>query len=870
VSSFGLTGTNAHVVLEEAPARPRGRREAAAAPALATLSARSIASLRRYRAAFAEFVASSEHDLAEITQLMNRGRDDHRYRLAWPVASRAELLDRLRAEEPDPLPVADPPRVVLLLSGDGVVDDERWRAWAAAYPRLASLAGDAEPRGAAVMVARQYALARLLEELGVAGARLVGSGAGNLAVRALRGELTPAEAVGRAGDAAVGGDLDRTRLAQAAAGMLREPTALVEVAPDGVLSRDLAAIAPTLRIASLASDPGPGGAAALLAWLYRLGVAIDWERHYAGAPPARLEAPTYPFEEIRCWCRPAGDVFREGTAPPATATVPAPAPAAPGEVSTERALAAIWRDVLKDPEVETDSNYFQLGGTSIAAQTLIARVRRDLGAGITFTDVFSYPTLRELASRVDALRAAPATRADDEIVPAPRDRPLPLSFGQRQLWFLDQLDPGASLYLIQTDLHLRGALDVPALRGAIRDLGERHEILRTSIRGEDGEPRLVADAAPPELELVDLAWLPAADRDREARRHVDEDAREPFRLDRGPLLRARLLRLAGDEHVLLLTYHHIVFDGWTPSIVNAELAELYRARRAGRPADLAPLPIQYADFAAWQRERLRGERLEAGLRFWRDYLRGFEPFELPLDRPRPPRQSHRGETFEFLLDPEVAEGVRRLGDRAGVSTFATMFALVGAAISSWAGVEDVVLGIATSGRVHPSTHGLIGYFNNVVPFRLAVRPALSPRELIARSAERVAAVLDHEEIPFEKIVADWPARTGPERHPIFTVAYTHQNAPTAPLDLGGEVGVSRYLNAVIAGVPPGTAKFDLTLATVDQNRGPMATLFEWATDLFERRTMERLAGRYRELLRRAVEEPDRPLAELAPFEAAAR
>ncbi|HXM58364.1 MAG TPA: condensation domain-containing protein, partial [Candidatus Dormibacteraeota bacterium] len=837
---------------------------------LVTLSARSAGSLRRLRAAYADFVADTEHGLAEIARLLNRGRDDHPHRLAWAVAGRDELLDALRAEAPDPAPVTDAPRVVLLCSGDGEVDDERWRAWAGGHPPLAAVAPEvAAGPPAARLVARQYALARLLDRLGVGDVRLVGSGPGNLVVRALRGELTLAEALAAAADWTVTDAVDENRLVQAANAFLREPSVLVELAPEGVLSRAFARAVPGLRAVSLTSHPEPSGAAELLARLYRLGVRIDWERHHEGQPPARIEGPTYPFEATRCWCRPVGDVARRPAAePPARTPEPAgdqasagdQSSAGPGWSATERALAGIWRDVLKESSVEPAANYFQLGGTSIAAQVVIARARRELGVAMTFRDLFANPTLRALAARVDELRAAgpEAAAAAEEIPRAPRDRPLPLTYGQEQLWFLDRLNPGSPLYNIPTDLHLRGPLDVDALRAALRTLAERHEILRTSIRERDGEPGMVVDCDPPGLPVTDLSWLPAPERDREVRRLIHREAGLPFALERGPLLRAALLRLGPAEHVLLVTYHHIVFDGWTPAVIHRELAEAYRGHRAGRAPDLPPLPIQYGDFAAWQRSALRGERLERGLRFWRGYLEGYAPFEPPLDRPRPPRQSYRGEMLEFNLDPEVGEAVRALAAAAGVSTFVAMFALVGALVADWAGVEDVAIGVATSGRYHPATTGLIGYFNNVVPFRLLVRPELTARQLVVHSARRVAEVLDHEEVPFERIVEDWRGRRSADRHPIYTVAYTHQNAPNSPLDLG-DVAVSRYLDAVISGVPPGTAKFDLTLAVVDQNRGPMTCAIEYAADLFERASVEALVERWRALLRRATGDPDRPV-----------
>ncbi|MGH3901426.1 MAG: amino acid adenylation domain-containing protein [Pseudonocardiaceae bacterium] len=509
-----------------------------------------------------------------------------------------------------------------------------------------------------------------------------------------------------------------------------------------------------------------------------------------------------------------------------------------------------------------ESDYFALGGTSIAGISVLRRLEQDLGVTLGFADLYAHRTVRSLANRVDRLRSR-GRKADHDrsITPIRRGGRLPLSFGQEQLWYLDCLNPGSPLYNIPADLRLRGPVDVAALRDALRDLATRHEVLRTCIRSDDGEPYVHVLPALPELPLLDLSTLPPAQRDREARRRIEAEAVRPFNLAEGPLLRTTLLKLGKDDHVLLLTYHHIIFDGWSPSVFFRDLFEFYRARRMGQPAELPELPIQYADFAAWQRSWLSGQRLQIGLDYWRDQLAGLRNDELPLDRPRPATQSFAGDVVEFTIDVELAARVREFSQRQGVTTFVTMLAIVDALLHRWAHLDDVVVGVGTSGRVNPATHELIGYFNNLPPFRTRVSGDLPFTELVRRCADTVAGVLDHEEMPLEKIVSAVCRRRDPARHPLFDVAYTYQNAPAPTGDLAG-LTVTSYLDSNIAGIAPGTAKFDLTFGITDQDSGQMHAYIEYVVALFERETVQRLADWMPAILDAAMTDPGQHIDQL--------
>ena len=803
LSSFGLTGTNVHVVVEQAPVRPAATDDGE--PRLVTVSAKTPAALGEYLRALASFTERTGHTLAQIAATVNEGRDDHSHRRAFVVRDVGELAAALRRAVPPEQPSPAEAPVVLLFSGDG----EHW--------------------------ARQVELHRLVRSLGVDDTRMVGSGTGNLAVRLARGRITPAEAESAA--AGLSAEVDADGLRRAVRGFVADGAVLLEMGEDGVLAREIAALEPGLPIVRLLGARGPLGA---VADLYELGVDIDWSAHHATARPPRIEAPTYPFQPVPCWvprAEPAGEPRR-----------------ATGNL--DEAVAAIWTRVLRATGIGPDSDYFDLGGTSIAGISLIREFEAELGVRLGFTELYEHRTVRALAALI--ARRQGAAPEDWTIPVLPRGGPLPISVGQEQLWYLDQLQPGTALYNIPIDLRYRGRLDREALRGALADLSVRHEVMRTRIvADENGRPHALADVPPLDLRIVDMTSAG----ERELLEAVRREGIRPFDLGAGPLVRAVLFALGEHDHQLVCTYHHIAFDGWSPRLFFRDLAELYAARVSGRAPVLPELPIQYPDFAGWQRPWLDGERRARALEFWRAQLAGVPRLELPLDRPRPPVESHAGALFGFTLEREHAQRLREFSTAAGVTTFVTMLAVFDVLVHRWAGHEDVVVGAATTGRVNPATHELIGYFNNLLPFRTRLGGRPSFREVVRRCAETVAGALDHEELPFADIVADQCQERDPARHPLFTVAYTHQNTETHPADLPGlEVNTPEEGGY---GIASGTSKFDLTLGLSDQGGGPMRCYLEYATDLFDESTVLAVSELYQRIAAEVLDHPDRPLDELA-------
>ncbi|MFN2587590.1 MAG: amino acid adenylation domain-containing protein [Actinomycetota bacterium] len=901
VSSFSLAGTNVHLVLEEAPERPPT--VTPDAPELVTVSAKSGTALREYCRALARFTAASDHDLASVAASLNRGRDDHQVRAAAVVATRDELVSWLEAtalgaEDLQPVPREERP-LALLFSGDEEVPGQ---AQEQTLDDLSPVASPVEMPEEAAPGLRLYgwhqALHSLVRSLGLTEKSVLGSGVGNLTVRTIlggpggpaRGEATAdvvEEAAQEAATMQPSARVDVERLA-AALDALGPDVVFLEMGGDGVLGRSVRALRPGAVVTPLLRGASPGLGA--LAELYAAGVAIDWERFYEGRDVPRIEAPTYPFQRTRCWCRAPGDYRRHGVehAPDEVrALIDTPevawasdednvevawasdednvevAPSGRFATDTERVLAGIWNEALKVEPQEASADYFDLGGTSITGMVVLDGVARDFGVKLAFQDLYECSRLDELAARIDALVPTSAATEEPPIERIPRGDDLPVSYGQEQIWFLDQLDPGTPLYNIPFDLHLEGDLDRAALHRALEDLARRHEVLRMGFLAVEGEPRAFVEPEPAvELPFVDLTSLPREAARAEALRLFDEEATTPFDLSRPPLFRGKLVALGPGDHVLLMTFHHIVYDGWTPTIIQEELSALYAAAAEGRDADLPRLPIQYPDFADWQRQWMSGDVLARGLEFWRDHLAGAPPLDLPTDRPRPPVQSYSGDIVSLWIDEDVARALRELSRRESVTMFTTMMAAFNVLMARYSGQDDVVIGTPTSGRKKPETRGLIGYFNNMLPLRVRLEGDPSFTELMQRVKDVAAQALDHDDVPFEKMVDELKPERDLSRNPLFQVAYSHQNAPQEGYELKG-LAVSTFAEGDIRGIAPGTAKFDLTLGIGDAGEGELEGYLEYATDLFDRSTAEAMVVHLDALLRSIVAAPETPLSRLA-------
>ncbi|MBK9945446.1 MAG: amino acid adenylation domain-containing protein [Kouleothrix sp.] len=439
-----------------------------------------------------------------------------------------------------------------------------------------------------------------------------------------------------------------------------------------------------------------------------------------------------------------------------------------------------------------------------------------------------------------------------------------LSFAQERLWFLDQLEPGSAFYTIPTMVRLRGPLDAPALQAALGQLAQRHESLRTTFATIEGRPVQVV-APTPALSLAehDLRDLPAPTRMAAAQQLAEAIIQQPFELARGPLLRAALLRLADDDQLLLLALHHTIGDGWSLGVLVRELVACYRASAAGQPAELPALPLQYADYAAWQRKRLQGALLERQLAYWRAQLAEAPPLlVLPTDRPRPPVLTTHGALHALALPRPLAAALTALGQREGSTLFMVLLAGFQALLARWSGQTDLLVGSPIAGRTRPELEGLIGCFVNTLVLRANLADNPSFRTLIGRVRDTTLGAFAHQDLPFERLVEALQPTRDLRYAPVFQVMFVLQNAPQPMLEIGG-------LRVEPVALPSQTARFDLTL-TLGETAEGLAGLFEYNTDLFDATTIARLAEYFQTLLAGAVAAPDRALADLPLLSAAER
>jgi amino acid adenylation domain-containing protein len=523
----------------------------------------------------------------------------------------------------------------------------------------------------------------------------------------------------------------------------------------------------------------------------------------------------------------------------------------------EETLTALWAELLGLDRVGVHDEFFHLGGHSLLATRLVSRVRAMLGVEIDLCDVFEAPTPAGLARRVEG-----AWRPDaPPLVAAPPAPFRPLSSAQRRLWFLHRFQGGSGVYNMPVLLRVRGALRhealAAALGAALGEITRRHEALRTVFTAVDGEPvQVVLPFAPAALPVVDLSALPAAALRAEADRLSAAEVQAPFDLEEGPLSRTLLFALGTEEHALLVNAHHIVTDGWSVGVLVRELAALYEAFAAGRPSPLPELPVQYGDFAVWQRTWLTGAVLEAQLDHWRQRLAGAPAvLDLPTDRPRPPVQTFRGAVEPLTLPAGLARALERAGRAQGATLFMTLLAGFQTLLGRVSGQDDLLVGSPVANRNRAETEDLIGFFVNTLVLRTDLAGDPSFAELLGRVRAGSLAAYAHQDVPFERLVEALAPERDLSRSPLFQVVFGLHNAPMPSMELAPGIELT------LEEPHTGTSKFDLSLM-LEESRDGLAGTIEYSTDLFDAATVRRLARSFQVLLEAAAADPAARLSDL--------
>ncbi|KAF9560155.1 hypothetical protein EC968_006346, partial [Mortierella alpina] len=509
----------------------------------------------------------------------------------------------------------------------------------------------------------------------------------------------------------------------------------------------------------------------------------------------------------------------------------------------EIALAAMWSDLLKVERVGRHDNFFMLGGHSLLAVRLMNRVS-SLGAQLPLSTLFSSPTLSALAEALNS-SVNLQVHSNSVIVPVSREGPLELSCAQQRLWFLSQMEEVSAIYHVPFASRLHGPLDHDSLEKTLNVLFARHESLHTVFVAIDGQPKVQLLAADNNFSLVIRDLSGEQDKEAMVKKLIAHEAKAPFDLEKGPLFRAQLIQLADDEHVLLITMHHIVTDGWSRGVMFRELNKLYEAYVSGLPDPLAPLFIQYPDYAAWQRQQLTQEKLQEQASYWRETLAGTPvSIELPTDRPRPPQQSFVGASVPIRFDSQLTHSLKSLSQKHGTTMFMTMLAAWSAVLSRLSGQDDIVVGTPSANRNHPQIEQLIGFFVSTLALRIDLSKDPSTEQLLERVRKVTIAAQAHQDLPFEQVVEIVQPPRRADITPLFQVMFAWQNNEVHTLKLhdieavseGGERSVAKYEiglalsekdGEIVGGLNYSTALFDQ--ATIDRHVGYLEAMLRWMT-----------------------------------------
>ncbi|MEM7582345.1 MAG: condensation domain-containing protein [Acidobacteriota bacterium] len=618
------------------------------------------------------------------------------------------------------------------------------------------------------------------------------------------------------------------------------------------------------------------------------GVEVDWDGYYGDEVRCRVPLPRYPFERQRFWLEGrrgelelAGGGARVGSQSGDRAQSEGRAQSGDGAQSGDRAqseglsiassqstldeseshpteirLQEIWQQVLGLDRIDRQDHFFDLGGDSLLASQVTSRIRESLGVEVSVASMLEAPTIEELAAKLEARLGSELESQIREPQRRPRADTAPLSFAQERLWYLDRLHPENTAYNLPSPLRLNGPLDLAALRRSFGEVVRRHEILRTSFAEADNRPvQKIAPSLRLTLPVLDLSALRASDREVQVQSLALRDARTVFDLSRAPLLRLALLRLGETEHVLLLTMHHIVSDDWSMTILARELSALYEAFARGEASPLDEPPLQYGDFARWQREWLQGPTLSKELAYWREHIGRVEALpELPTDRPRRSGGPAKAGYLDLDLPAECTTVLRDLARQQGATLYMLLLTLFKVVLSWFAGRREAVVGTSIAERPRPELEALIGFFVNTLVLRSDLSGDPSFSELLGRVRDVCLGAFKHAELPFDKLVEDLQPGRSDRRAPLFEAFFVLHNA----LRGGAE---ARELELSPLWVGPGTVRYDLMLS-ISADREQVDGFFYYDAELFHATTVKRLAGHFETLARRVAESPDVTLAEL--------
>ncbi|SDX08991.1 non-ribosomal peptide synthase domain TIGR01720/amino acid adenylation domain-containing protein [Marininema mesophilum] len=522
----------------------------------------------------------------------------------------------------------------------------------------------------------------------------------------------------------------------------------------------------------------------------------------------------------------------------------------------EELVVSVWEQVLGLENIGAKDSFFELGGHSLLATQVASRLQEAFQIELSIRELFAYPTVEALATRLDELRQGEKATLPP-LKPMERTEPVPLSYAQQRLWFIDRFTPNSALYNIPGVWRLKGDWSIESLEKGLNALIERHEVLRTVIGEVDGQPvQQIQPFMPRKLPVIHLIDLPIEEREAEMNRLIQEEAESPFDLAQGPLMRTQCIQMEEEEWIFLCTMHHIISDGWSMGIFLEELLTLYQNVLDESPAELPPLPIQYADFAQWQRKWMEEEGLDTQLQYWQEELSGELPvLQWPTNRVRPVAQTYQGAVHQVMFPLDLVEKLKEVSREEGSTLFMTLLAAYQGFLSRYTGQDDILVGSPIANRNHQEIEGLIGFFVNTLVYRADVSGNPTFRDLLAQVRQKALKAYEHQDIPFEKIVEAVQPERSTSYSPIFQTLFTLQDMAS------WKVPDLPELSMELAEHHVSTAKFDLTVVMEEKAEGLWAA-FEYNTDLFDRATIERMARHFENWLHEVAHHSEKALGSL--------
>jgi amino acid adenylation domain-containing protein len=866
ISSFGLSGTNAHLIVEEAPAELNGpHHRGEQGPVIIKLSAKSASALNRYQKALVSFLERTSDSLENIAFTLNAGRDDYAYRHVEVVENREEALRRLQERQPGELkPVNEPPSLVLLLAGDTVVNDQQMSdlishhaAFREALTRCHALPGAETP--AEKQFAFLYGVCELWKALGVAFSNVIGTGVGNLVLKVFTGKMNLEDAWSQSVGIAPASSVDMDRLKGAVVAILQAgPTVFVEAGEGSCLSkaiRDFPFAGEASIICTLTAKR-VNTALPAVAELYRRGVNIRWHKLYEEEHFRRVQAPTYPFEAVRCWVTP---LPADKPTPAGQKSLPAVSSELYGVLqeegnTIEKGIARIWGEVLKRKILSLEDDYFEIGGNSLDGMQVLNRIEDEFGVRLQFEQFYDLPTVRAVAEEVGLQQSHTAHK--QQRPGSPRTRPDVLSSGQERLWFLQQLEPDSGFYNLSFGISIRGDLNTDALQYALNEVSRRHESLRTVFPQENNEPvQRIQPAGEVVISRLCVSSPSIEDARKQSIEIATKESRRAFHLAEGPLWRVSLVDMADREALLVVVMHHIISDAWSIGVLVRELAVLYDSHANRRPPTLPGLPIQYVEYALSQRSFLKSQAHQLDIEYWTSNLAGIPPvLDLPNDFPRPSKRNTHGARFTFHLDDELIQRLKTFSGREGVTIFMTLLAAFQTLLARYSGQQDICVGTPVAGRHSSDVENLIGFFVNTLVIRTDFSGDPSFRSLLHRVRKASLSAFSHQKAPFDGVVKALHLSRSLDHHALFQVMFMLQN-----IDM--EVPQVPHLEWSVTDLESGSAQFDIVFALLD-DKGRFSGRVDYSSDLFRAATIERMVKHFETLLKEIVNDPEMRIHEL--------